>query len=441
MKTLTGVYTGQVQSEYSNVREFRYIPYAQPPVGPRRWVPPVALTPNSRHTYSYRFGPICPQYLGRNNSVWNSNITDFSVDIGGQSSTAGAAAQTASEDCLSLAIWTPLNASLEDRLPVTLFIPGGSFVTGGITVPYQQPAPMVSRRNEMIGITVNYRVNIMGFPNSAALEDQNLGILDLRMALEWVYANIANFGGDPERIVLWGQSAGGVAADMLGFAYHDNPLVKGYFLQSGTAAVKTIPADPTYSNFTFVARSLGCDFPDNKEAELACMKQLPVSQITNFVGQFRENNTDPGFNFQPVPDDKVVFNYSARAEAGLIPKGPALISTTANEASSLTKYPSNVTAGPDQTAVVCLPPAQFRRMGMTSDHLIAHAGTTDGRRVRLPGRQRNRLARPEQGHHLPLPVRRQLLVPHAPALDGSVPRRRHTHDHGHVPATAGLYGP
>lgn len=356
VRTITGVYTGLVNEDYTNVREFRSIPYAQPPVGPLRWMPPVAVAPSGKHRYSQRFGPTCPQYMTKNLTLWNSNITDFKIDMGGQSNTIGAMAQTSTEDCLSLAIWTPLNISSNDSLPVAIFIPGGSFTGGGITVPYQNPAPFVSRHNNIIVVTLNYRVTIMGFPHAAALDDHNLGIMDQRMAVEWVKANIANFGGDPDRMILWGQSAGAVSADVHSWAYYDNPLVRGYFLHSGTAAVQKIPADPTYTNFTFVARNLGCDFANDPAAELACMRQVPLSQIMNFVGQYQENNTKPSITFKLIPDDKIFFNnYSARAEAGLMAKVPALISTTSNEDSSLYDYPvKNVAAGPNMTDVVRL---------------------------------------------------------------------------------------
>ena len=72
----------------------------------------------------------------------------------------------------------------------------------------QRPQSWVNRTQAHIVVTINYRVNIFGFPNTAALDSPNLGILDQRLALEWVYANIASFGGDPDSIMLWGQSAG-----------------------------------------------------------------------------------------------------------------------------------------------------------------------------------------------------------------------------------------
>ncbi len=356
--TLTGVYTGAFNDEYTNVREFRAIPYAQPPISDRRWMPPLALSPSGQHQYALRFPPSCPQYLTKHPSLWNANITDFAIGVAGQSLLAGVQAQTSSEDCLSLAIWAPAVNTTEGNttdaklLPVAIFIPGGDFQAGGVDVPYQMPAPLVSRRGDLIVVTLNYRVNIFGFPNAAGLHDQNLGILDQRMAVEWLHANIRAFGGDPDRMILWGQSAGAVAADINNYAFYDNPLVSGYYLMSGTAAVAGMPADPAYSNFSFVARSVGCDFgigsQRDPDAELACMRRVPADLISNFVGQYAENGTRPALNFRPVPDERVYFsNYTDRAARGLIAQRPALVSTTANEDAALYYYPaSNLTAGP-----------------------------------------------------------------------------------------------
>ncbi|CAK7217679.1 hypothetical protein SBRCBS47491_003250 [Sporothrix bragantina] len=361
--TLTGVFTGELNAAYPNVREFRSIPFAQPPIGDRRWLPPLAAPLSGRHYYALRYPPSCPQYLTKKPSLWNANITDFAIGTRGQSLLAGVQAQTSSEDCLSLAIWAPLPPSASSSnatqplLPVAIFIPGGDFQAGGVDVPYQMPAPLVSRRGDLIVVTLNYRVNIFGFPNAAALQDQNLGILDQRMAVEWLYANIRAFGGDPDRMILWGQSAGAVAADIHNYAYYDNPIVSGYYLMSGTAAVAGIPADPLYSNFSSVARLVGCDFGTgtarDPDAEIACMRRVPADLLTNVVGQYAENATKPALNFRPVPDDRIYFaNYSARAAAGFMADRPALVSTTSNEDTGLYLYPAtNLTAGPYMPAV------------------------------------------------------------------------------------------
>ena len=353
VRTQTGVFTGLVNEQYSNVREFRTIPFAQPPIGSRRWLPPQPLGPSGQHFYSYRWPSVCPQFARKNESLWSNNITDFSPMTYGQSLLAGTMMQSSSEDCLYLAIWTPRNVSADSKLPVAIFIPGGSFINGGVSINYQVPASFISTHNDVIVVSMNYRLNIFGFPKAAGLEDQNLGMLDNRAAVEWIYNNIGAFGGDQERMILWGHSAGAVAVDIYNYAYYDSPLIKGLFLMSGTAAVPPPPEDPKFSNFTFVAKAVGCDFPDDPAAELGCMRQVPAGLLTNILGDYAANGTKPRLNFQGVKDDKVYYgNYTTRAAKGLLAKIPAIISTTANEQSSLAEYPlRNLTDGPWQEAV------------------------------------------------------------------------------------------
>ncbi|KAI1817719.1 carboxylesterase [Poronia punctata] len=354
VKTETGVYTSLLHPTYPEVKEFRNIPYAKPPVGKLRWRPPVALPKSREHHYSHRFPPPCPQYLTKKLSLWNSNITDFVIPTSDQSYHPGEMAQTSSEDCLSLAVWTPINATRGDKLPVGLFIPGGSFKTGGLSAPYYNPAGWVNRTQKHIMVAVNYRVNIFGFPNAAGLQEQNVGILDQRLALEWVYSNIEAFGGDRHRITVWGHSAGALSVDILNFAYSTKPLAAAFFLMSGTAMRTFAQGDNALqTNFTFVARELGCDFPDEPEAELDCMRQVPASLISDFVGHRGDNKTKPSLFFRPTADDKIIFkNYTDRAFRGLISKVPALVSTTSNEQASLIEYPvDSLMAGPNKTDV------------------------------------------------------------------------------------------
>jgi carboxylesterase type B len=206
---------------------------------------------------------------------------------------------------------------------------GGGFQSNGVDVPGQIPAPWVNRSQEHIVVTINYRLNIFGFPNARALDSPNLAILDQRLALEWVHENIAAFGGDPESIMMWGQSAGAMSTDIHNYAFWENPIVHGSFSQSGTALAPIFSSDYSHSSFTTVAKNLGCDFPDNPTAELECMQQVPVDLIENFIGQYDGPAT---LSFEPIPDEKVVFSdYPARAAAGKISPRPAIFSDAANE--------------------------------------------------------------------------------------------------------------
>lgn len=174
------------------------------------------------------------------------------------------------------------------------------------------------------------------------------------MALEWVHTNVANFGGDPSAIILWGQSAGSQSADFHSYAYYKNPIVRGYFMQSGTALKSLNFKDTAQMNFTFVAKQFNCDFPADAKAELDCMRQVPFAMIENFIGQYSDNGTKPTLSFNVVPDEKIIFSdYPARAALGKVAKAPIIVSNCANEVSALTTWPvNNLTAGPYEPTVL-----------------------------------------------------------------------------------------
>ena len=365
VQTSTGTYTGLIDPKYRNTRQFRAIPFAEPPVLSRRWLPPQKLSsPASEHHYATRFPPSCPQFVTAVQSLFNQNLTEGNLIYNGnQNGSSGLVGEATSEDCLYLAIWTPTAALTSNAsLPVLFFMTGGGFILGGVDIPWQLPTSWVERSQSHIVVTINYRLNIFGFPRArgVAAGEQNLGILDQRIALEWVHDNIAAFGGDPTRIIMWGQSAGSIAADIHTYAFYQDPIAQAFWLQSGTVT-RGLPTSPTYSNFSFVARHFGCDVAcggddDDGAAELDCMRQVPMIQLENFIGQYTDRGESPALAFGAVADDQIIFsNYTARSEEGKIARVPYIISTTANEYSSLVPWPiNNLTAGPYQPAVTAL---------------------------------------------------------------------------------------
>ncbi|KFA73865.1 hypothetical protein S40288_00884 [Stachybotrys chartarum IBT 40288] len=374
VRTSTGSFTGLIDPEFPHTRQFRSIPFAEPPVASRRWLPPQKLAPSpSVHRWSTKFPPSCPQYFPATVSMWNLNLTQGNlVYNGAQNDTSGLVGEATSEDCLHLAVWTPTGEAPAGGFPVMFFMTGGGFSLGGVELPWQMPTSWVERSQSHIVVSVNYRVNIFGFPNARGLPagEQNLGILDQRLALEWVRDNIAAFGGDPTRITSWGRSAGAVSVDLHTYAWPEDPIAQAFYMESGAAWTTSPISDSTYSSFSLVARNVGCGAPCGREcadddehaaAELDCMRQVSMIQISNFIGQYTERGETPGLSFGPIADDRIVFSdYHARSEAGLIARRPTMISATANEGSSLVPWPtSNLTEGPWQPPVTELGLALF----------------------------------------------------------------------------------
>ncbi|KAJ5664571.1 hypothetical protein N7507_005302 [Penicillium longicatenatum] len=260
VKTVTDTFTGLQHPAFQKVRQFLNNPYAQPPIEDRRWLPPVRLPESTSKQDTTSFGLVCSQFISGGPTIWSNWVPQFLPTYGSVNETAAIKAPTSGGDCLNLAIWTPTKATIASRLPVVMFIPGGKFTTEGVTVPYQLPGQWVHRSQEHIVVTINYRVNIMGFPNAASLSSQNLGVFDTRAAVEWLSENIAAFGGDPERIIIWGQSAGSSA---------------GLIMMSDTA-LEYPPAALNSSGFSGVAQELG----DYVELYL----QKKVSPIPAIIG-------------------------------------------------------------------------------------------------------------------------------------------------------------
>jgi para-nitrobenzyl esterase len=207
----------------TGVRAFLGVPFAAPPVGARRWRPPEPVAPWTGERAATAFGPACFQ----------------------RTYDGGEAPHT-SEDCLSLNVWSA--AAPGERRPVLVWIYGGAFVYGRSDLP-ETDGSELARRGAVV-VSFNYRVGTLGFLAHPALDAEsprgvsgNYGLLDQIAALRWVRRNIAAFGGDPARVTVFGQSAGGMSVGML----LASPLAAGLFqraiLQSGTGAGFALPLD------------------------------------------------------------------------------------------------------------------------------------------------------------------------------------------------------
>lgn len=137
---------------------------------------------------------------------------------------------------------------------------------------------------------------------------------------------------------MWGQSAGAISTDTQNFAFWDDPIVTGFFSESGSALSPEYSYDTSQTNFTYVASQLGCP-TSNSSALLACMRSLDWQTIENFVGGYSDNATLPALSFLAIADDKVVFaNYTDRYAQRKISSRPAIFSTCQDEGNSLAPY-------------------------------------------------------------------------------------------------------
>jgi carboxylesterase type B len=208
-----------------------------------------------------------------------------------------------SEDCLTINVFTPPNTNAGSKKPVMLWIYGGAFTIGDGGMAAFDPVQFVNNQ-DLIVVTFNYRVNLFGFPGAPGLEHLNPGLLDQRLATEWVRDNIAVFGGDPGRITAFGESAGGSSVDFYAYVYPNDPIVAGLIAQSGAATgngvgsgVGLIRRVNDHRAWYSLSKKLGCGGEEAGAATLACAKRKTLNEVSSAgVG-----------GFGPWVDNKTVF--------------------------------------------------------------------------------------------------------------------------------------
>ncbi|KAF4333754.1 chlorogenic acid esterase precursor [Fusarium beomiforme] len=326
VETSNGVVEGFVNKSFPHVAQFLGIPYAEPPVGKRRWAPAVAKGRFGTLDASHQ-GAACPQSEPGNSGPLRP---EFLIKP-----------NSTSEDCLYLNVWTPYKSlgCNKEKLPVVVWIHGGGFTTGGGNIDYQVPPHWIERSQKHIVISLNYRLGVFGFPNAAGLDlrEQNLGLLDQRLAVEWVRDNISRFGGDPKRITLWGQSVGGASVGYYQYAYPEDPIAHAYIQDSGGVFIPINNVDASHSNFTSIAKAFKCD----KGNQVDCLRKIPFSDIQKKVEK------TPAVSFVPMVDERTRFSdYTKRILSPNIPKMPSIIGTNRDEWNYLGSQPAEPPSRP-----------------------------------------------------------------------------------------------
>ncbi|MCK6525315.1 carboxylesterase family protein [Myxococcota bacterium] len=260
ISTTTGCVTGLVDEVQER---FLGVPYAAPPVGALRFLPPAPITPWDTPLSATEVGPICVQHV-------DSSLTENKKGEG-------------DEDCLTLNILRPAEAT--GPLPILFFTHGGGYATGSGSQTTYLNDPNLP--DQAIVITHNYRLGPLGFLAHPALSaaqaegvSGNMGLLDTIMALRWVFENAEALGGDPSQLLIFGESAGGLTTCALLMAPEAQGLFSAAIVQSAPCLGVSEPlrggdADQGEGWGESFAEALGCDVND----PVACLQAAPLEDI------------------------------------------------------------------------------------------------------------------------------------------------------------------
>ena len=301
VQTSAGEVRGTVEP---GLRVFRGIPYAAAPVGPMRWQPPRAPAPWAGVRDATKPGARCIQDVRRD------------PDFG----------RAASEDCLNLNVWTPRGATPSRQKAVMVWIHGGGFLNGSADI---YDAHWMTSQGDIVVVTVNYRLGALGFLALDALTRDgdvgNYGLADQQAALRWVHDNIANFGGDPDKVTIAGESAGAMSVCDHLVAPGSAGLYRSAILQSGPCQVQADRATAVRVSGEY-SRGLGCVEP---ATVAVCLRGLPASRLQSaplYVGFGDDRLTGPVTGTPRLPQNPLT--AAARRDMARV---PVLIGTNGDE--------------------------------------------------------------------------------------------------------------
>ena len=253
---------------------FKGIPYAEPPINELRFSPPVAKKPWDKVFEAIKYGSC--SYQGY------TQLEDFTGKL-----------QPESEDCLNLNVWTP-NIDNKKR-PVMFWIHGGAFIMGGgIDSMYDGSA--LAWRGDVVVVTINYRLGALGYlyiPGVTA----NVGHLDQILALKWVQDNIELFGGDPDNVTIFGESAGGYSVIALAAI----PAAKGLFHRIIAQSAPVIDPKVTKKPTKKLMRMLGVDTSD-----ITALRNIPPEKIIDAQNKLLAEDPLNLLAFRPLIDGEIL---------------------------------------------------------------------------------------------------------------------------------------
>lgn len=303
VQTSSGLIVGHAAPQVPEVWEYLGIPFAIPPVGQLRFAAP--QTYNGTGTFNaLSYSPACPQARSTINYTELSaeNFTLAGAASVGSYSITPTTTIPFDEDCLTLNIWT--RSQTDERLKAVIFFVYGGGFSGGLTDNPLTSGKFLADSEDVVVVSANYRVNVFGFTGIPGL-DQNVGLLDQRLAIEWVRDNISGFGGDPLRITIIGSSAGSASVDFYSYAWTEDPIVSGFIESSGTVTSFQYPLSNNLDAWYDVISAVGCGNSSNGVMEtVACARTRSWQSL---VDALPSGGISLG-PFSPTIDNKTVFS-------------------------------------------------------------------------------------------------------------------------------------
>ncbi len=324
---VTNTESGKVRGyTHSGTYIYKGIPYAQA----ERFMAPASVKPWTNVRSSLTYGPVCP-LLDPTTSVTDEPEFFFNHDWG-----------YTNENCLCLNIWSPSISDTKKR-PVMFWIHGGGFTAGSSQELPSYDGENLSKKGDVVVVSINHRLNILGYLDLSTYGEKyknsaNLSILDMKAALEWVKTNIANFGGDPNNVTIFGQSGGGAKVNTL----MAMPSAKGLFHkainESGSFRTAMLEKSETQNIAAEVLKNLNLD-----ANQVDSIQKIPYTQLAAAGKKALKTIEDKmkasgkptiGFSLSwgPSHDGEVLPYQLFSKEAFELSKNiPLLIGTTKNE--------------------------------------------------------------------------------------------------------------